>query len=369
MPRNAKPLVFEKWYSCDHTAKHGDGNPLCKLGFQTTKIQLPGAAGSECVNKKRALLEWWNNECEVMVIGEAPGYEEERVGIPFVGKAGDKLFERFLKPAGFDLDKVYITNTVKCRPPKLRTPATEEIKSCRVHIEQEIRRFKPKVIILAGNVALRVFNLHNKGSISLIHGKLFEVKLPGWDDGPTFKVVPVFHPAYFCRKQNPQLERRILQDFHFAKRLLDEKETEYTYYVPEYKVCKTMDEVEELAEELNSVEEFAYDTESVGLPWTKSTITMISVCWGYPGKVAVVPLYKHDPDGVDYKLAPYWTADDDPLAETFKLKVFEYLRVPFENPHIAKIAHNKKYDDNVLRKWTGIEVQGYGQIISSGTWS
>ena len=352
-----KFLLFENWYHCNPS---DGGNPLCKLGFQTKCVQLPGASGKECLDKKREILSWWEHKCDLMVIGEAPGYEEDRVGIPFVGRAGDKLFDKFLVPAGFDLEKVYITNTVKCLPPKLRTPAPEEVKACRLHIEWEIKRFKPKVIILAGNTALRVFNLHNKGSISLIHGKLFEVKLPGWDNGPTFKVIPVFHPAFFCRKNNPHLERRILQDFHYAKRVLDGGEGERNFYVPEYKVCKTMDEVEWVIEQLSNSEEFAYDSESVGLPWNKNPLTCLSVCWGYPGKVAVIPFSKHDPNGQDFKLAPFWVDEEDPLSQAWRLKVIEMIRPPFENPHIAKIAHNKKYDDNVLRKWLGIRVQGFG---------
>lgn len=351
------PSTLSQWYSCDPKA---GGNPLCKLGFSAAKIQLPGASGTECIAKKRQQPDWWGHKCDVMVVGEAPGYEEDRLHIPFVGRSGDKLFDKFLRPAGFDFDKVYVTNAVKCGPPKLRKPAPEEIKACRIHIEHEIRHFKPKVILLAGNTALRVFNLHNKGSISYIHGKLFNVTLPGWDDGPVFKVIPVFHPAYFLRKNNPRLERRILQDFHFAKRVLDEKEVAYKYYIPDYKVIQTMDELEWLVDQLNNSKEFAYDTESVGLPWNLSPLTNVSVCWGFPGKVAVVPFSKHDPNGVDYKTAPYWTAEDDPLGAAYRLKVIEMLRVPFQNPAIAKMAHNKKYDDNVIRKWLGILIQGFG---------
>jgi len=113
------------WISCRK-------NPLCGLAKTANSVQIHGASGTECVNKKRTDLEWWNRKCKVMFIAEAPGKDEDKRGIPLVGPAGRKLFSAFIKKAGFDLDEVYFTNSVKCVPPKDRQPfkpTIQEIKN------------------------------------------------------------------------------------------------------------------------------------------------------------------------------------------------------------------------------------------------
>lgn len=340
-----------KHHICD--PEHEAGKPLCDLAYSGCQtVHLKGASGTICAKKVRSdPSKWYDVDCQIMIIGEAPGFDEDKCGIPFVGNSGDLLIKKFLKSAGFNLDQVYITNTVKCKPPIKRSPnkpSLEEIQACKRHLEWEMRTLEPEVVILLGTSALRAFNLHSEGKMKYIHGKLFERKFPGWDDGPTFKVIPTYHPAFFLHKDSPRLENRVVRDYIFAKNLVDRKDMEYKFHVPKYETILSLERAKEFSEFLNTLDEFAFDTESVALPWYKQPLIMFSFSWG-EGKNAVLPLSLHDPDASDIKLRPAWVDRN---------KVLDLLRVPFENENIAKIAHNIKYDSQVIRKWCGFEVKG-----------
>ncbi len=317
-------------------------------------VQLKGASGTECSNKKRSTNEWWSTDCELMIIGDAPGWTEDRLKLPFVDKAGDLLFDKFLNRAGIDLDKVYVTSAVKCKPPQERkpnTPAPNEIQACRRHIEWEIRHFKPKVVLLLGNVALKTFNMGGLGGIRNIHGKLFEKKFPNWDDGPTFKVIASYSPSFFLHKNSSSLENRIIRDYIFVNNILEGKGTKNEpFHKPDFKVCETIEDVEKLATYLSSKDEFAFDTESTCLPWYKSPMLCFSFSCGENDNY-VLPMHRHDPNGVDLKMKPAWENGD-------RKKVLDLIRVPFEDENIAKAAHNIKYDALVIKKWCDIDMQG-----------
>lgn len=132
-----------------------------------------------------------NPRGKILLIGEAPGRQEDKTGSPFVGRAG-KLLDKFLEAEGLSREKdIYISNIVKCRPPQNRTPKIEEIAACRVYLESQIRLIRPQIIILAGSTAIKGF-MENKTPISKIRGQ--------WLDGPFgSKVMPIFHPSYLLR--------------------------------------------------------------------------------------------------------------------------------------------------------------------------
>ena len=109
----------------------------------------------------------------IMILGEAPGAEEDRQGIPFVGRAG-KLLNELLETAGINRADVFITNCVKCRPPKNRNPNTLELKTCKKWLDEQIKIIDPKLIIVLGRVALK--NLTGKEKIKDLHGKIYEKK-------------------------------------------------------------------------------------------------------------------------------------------------------------------------------------------------
>ncbi|MFH0886828.1 MAG: uracil-DNA glycosylase [bacterium] len=131
--------------------------------------------------------------CDIMLIGEAPGEQEDLQGLPFVGKAG-QLLTKIIETAEINRDTdIYIANTVKCRPPENRTPTTEEIRSCYPYLEAQIHHVKPKIILLAGAPAVKTI-LGNDEGMTKIRGKWFKYK--GID------VMPIFHPSYLLRNQS-----------------------------------------------------------------------------------------------------------------------------------------------------------------------
>ena len=125
----------------------------------------------------------------LMVVGEAPGREEDLTGRPFVGPSGE-LLTKMLKAIDIDREEVFITSVVKCRPPKNRTPRAEEIKSCKPILKAQIELIKPKLILALGTVAAHTL-LKTQERITNLRNKLHHL------DG--IKVVVTYHPAYILR--------------------------------------------------------------------------------------------------------------------------------------------------------------------------
>lgn len=133
----------------------------------------------------------------VILIGEAPGENEDLQGIPFVGRAG-KLLNEFLKKADLSRENdLYIINTVKCRPPKNRIPTNKEKETCRHFLTSQIEIIDPKIILLCGATALKSF-ITDKKPISKIRGELFEINV----NGKAYKAMPIFHPSYLLRNHS-----------------------------------------------------------------------------------------------------------------------------------------------------------------------
>ena len=146
--------------------------------------------------------------CEIMIVGEAPGREEDLEGRPFVGQAG-KLLQKMLQAIGLERSGVYITNVVKCRPPGNRTPEAEELQACRPYLARQIRLVRPRVILALGAVAARSLLLQET-PLSRLRGRPYEI------DG--IRVVVSYHPAYLLR--NPAAKRAAWEDLQLLRRLL-----------------------------------------------------------------------------------------------------------------------------------------------------
>ena len=131
---------------------------------------------------------------KIVLIGEAPGFNEDQTGEPFVGRAG-QLLDKILESVGFSRKtNIYICNTLKCRPPNNRDPLPEEKIACRPYLDKQLDILKPKIILLCGKVALTSF-IDTKEGISKLRGK--------WFDGPNgSKMMPIFHPSYLLRNQS-----------------------------------------------------------------------------------------------------------------------------------------------------------------------
>ncbi len=129
---------------------------------------------------------------KLMLIGEAPGYNEDIEGKAFVGRSG-KLLDKIFESVGLSREEdVYICNTVKCRPPENRNPTVEEEILCKEYLQKQIDILKPKIILLCGSVAMKNMLGGKADGITKIRGK--------WFDGPyNSKMMPIFHPSYLLR--------------------------------------------------------------------------------------------------------------------------------------------------------------------------
>ncbi|HLD80338.1 MAG TPA: uracil-DNA glycosylase [Candidatus Nanoarchaeia archaeon] len=146
-------------------------------------------------------------DAKIMVVGEAPGAEEDRQGIPFVGRSG-KFLDKMLELGGLDRKTVFITNTVKHRPPLNRAPKASEIKVCKeLWLDEQIKILKPKLIIVLGGVALKT--LVGKGTVEKLHGKIIK------KNGQQYFVT--YHPAALRYPENRQ---KMEDDFRKLKKIL-----------------------------------------------------------------------------------------------------------------------------------------------------
>lgn len=156
---------------------------------------------------------------KIILIGEAPGENEDLQGIPFVGRAG-KLLNQFLENAGISREKdLYIINTVKCRPPKNRVPTDKEKEACRNVLISQIEIINPKIILLCGATALKSFIKSSKMPISKIRGEFFDIEI----NDKKYQAMPIFHPSYLLR--NHSLEQNsprslMLKDLKHVKNLI-----------------------------------------------------------------------------------------------------------------------------------------------------
>jgi DNA polymerase len=132
-----------------------------------------------------------NNQSPLMFVGEGPGRDEDKQGLPFVGRAG-KLLDRILTEAEIERDEVYISNIIKCRPPNNRKPTEEEMKTCLWILAQEIKFVDPKIIVPLGSTALRGL-LDPAGKITKVRGN--------WEERKGRYFLPTFHPAALLRDE------------------------------------------------------------------------------------------------------------------------------------------------------------------------
>ncbi len=158
---------------------------------------------------------------KVMFIGEAPGYNEDMQGRPFVGKAG-KILDELLHSVGFERKEIYIANILKCRPPKNRDPLGDEIKACTSYLDKQIMAIEPKVIVTLGNFAssyvLEKFGFQAE-KIGKIHGKIFHIKNLLFDA----RIIPLYHPA--AAVYNPNMKDVLMKDFKSITKALKGKIT------------------------------------------------------------------------------------------------------------------------------------------------
>ncbi len=150
-----------------------------------------------------------NPNADIMIIGEAPGAEEDKQGIPFIGRAG-KLLTDILKAINIEREEVYIANILKCRPPKNRNPLPAEMLECTPYLYKQMELIRPKVILCLGLVAATSL-LKQKESLTKMRGNVFEVQ--------GIKTMVTYHPAALLR--NPNWKRGCWEDVQKFKKLYD----------------------------------------------------------------------------------------------------------------------------------------------------
>jgi uracil-DNA glycosylase len=157
-----------------------------------------------------------NPAAPVMIIGEAPGADEDRIGRPFVGRAG-QLLDRMLAAIGLDRESVLITNVIYWRPPGNRTPTTAEIASCLPFVLRHVALVGPKILVLCGGTAAGALLPQGQG-ITRLRGHWFDLEIPGLEEPvPT---LPMFHPSFLLR--TPERKRETWRDLLALRARLDE---------------------------------------------------------------------------------------------------------------------------------------------------
>lgn len=171
------------------------------------------------LGRKKAVPGEGNERAKVMLIGEAPGKNEDEQGRPFVGAAG-RLLEGLLESIGLRRSEVFITNVVKCRPPGNRDPRPEEIEACLPYLREQISLINPDVVVALGRHSAGVL-LGKIGGVSVmkVRGKVFERDV----FGRVRKVLPTLHPA--AALYNPKLKSLLEEDFVKLKELIGQRGT------------------------------------------------------------------------------------------------------------------------------------------------
>ena len=141
-----------------------------------------------------------NPDAELVFVGEAPGYDEDQQGLPFVGRAG-QLLTKIIESISLKREDVYICNVLKCRPPENRNPEPDEVASCNPFLRKQLAAIRPKIVCCLGTFAAQTV-LQTAASISKLRGKFFDM------DG--MRVIATFHPAYLLR--SPEKKREVWED-------------------------------------------------------------------------------------------------------------------------------------------------------------
>ena len=149
-----------------------------------------------CQGRNHIVFAEGNKEADVMLIGEGPGADEDREGIPFVGKAG-QLMNKAFDGLKIDRSKLYIANVVKCRPPQNRVPEEDEATACLDYLRNQVMLVKPKIIVLLGSTALKNI-LGKEYGITATRGK--------WIERKQIQYMPTWHPAALLRDEAKKIE-------------------------------------------------------------------------------------------------------------------------------------------------------------------
>ncbi|MBI1389697.1 MAG: uracil-DNA glycosylase [bacterium] len=188
-----KALGMESVYASPDSFSSAAGGGDNDVTLKRLASELAGCRRCKlCEGRTQVVYGVGNANAELVFVGEGPGFDEDKQGIPFVGKAG-QLLTKMIGAMGLSRDDVYICNVVKCRPPGNRNPAPDEIVECEPFLIQQLEIIRPRVIVALGKFAAQTL-LRTTTPITRLRGE--------WSDYQGIKVMPTFHPAYLLRNEN-----------------------------------------------------------------------------------------------------------------------------------------------------------------------
>ncbi len=161
---------------------------------------------SLCETRTHTVFGQGSAQARLMFVGEAPGFEEDRQGLAFVGRAG-QLLTRMIEAMGLTREQVFICNVLKCRPPNNRTPAHDEIAACSPYLFEQVRILQPEIICALGAPAAQTL-LGTGEAIGRLRGRFHDFRLPG--AAAAVPLMPTYHPAYLLRA--PGEKRKAWED-------------------------------------------------------------------------------------------------------------------------------------------------------------
>ena len=183
--QNAVPIVVSNDVTTLDSIRAEIGDcQRCKLAPQRTNIVFGSG----------------NPDAELVFVGEAPGYDEDQQGLPFVGRAG-QLLTKIIESINLKREDVYICNVLKCRPPDNRNPEPDEVASCNPFLKKQLATIRPKIVCCLGTFAAQTV-LQMAAPISKLRGKFFDME--------GMRVIATFHPAYLLR--SPDKKREVWED-------------------------------------------------------------------------------------------------------------------------------------------------------------
>lgn len=205
--KSPQPIDVGQGTSAFDISAHVISTKNALISMQTTVVQCTKC--SELAStRNQVVFGSGNANAKLVFVGEAPGYEEDRQGLPFVGTAG-QLLTKIIESIGLSRDEVFICNVLKCRPPGNRNPLPNEIANCKPYLFQQLDLIRPQIICALGTFAAQTL-LETVEPISSLRGRFFDFR--------GSKLLCTFHPAYLLR--NPQDKRKVWEDMKLIRAAL-----------------------------------------------------------------------------------------------------------------------------------------------------
>ncbi len=213
VPADVETLEHPLFHSSNNWEEVDDRRArVAQMDWDTLRESVAGCTACALHRTRtQAVFGVGNREAEWLIVGEAPGADEDRLGEPFVGRAG-KLLDKMLLGIGLQRKQVFIANILKCRPPKNRDPESGEAQACRPFLERQIALVQPRVILSVGRISAQTL-LACDTAVGNLRGRVHQFGVG------RVPLVVTYHPAYLLRR--PREKRKAWEDLKLAKSVID----------------------------------------------------------------------------------------------------------------------------------------------------